>query len=297
MPTTVQSSSARRGSGAMRSVIGPSLASLLVLVLSAGVLWLVWIYGTGLRDPRYLDGWVLAAGMVFQLYYHAVIAAGRLSPRLAVRRRRFHIYAGYLLIPIFLSHAQFSLPDSGFEWALWAGFVLVSLSGIFGALLAWLLKARRRADDDIAYERIPDLRAGLSGEVLSVVNWVDPSHAQLPLPGLPHDDWIADLYTAHLRDFFARRHNTAIHLVGSKRPLKQLLEEIDSVSTYVGAHGQEKLAAIKSLVIEKDRLDALQVYLGLNRGWLMVHVPVTYALIVLSVMHVLVVYAFSSGAW
>jgi hypothetical protein len=28
-----------------------------------------------------------------------------------------------------------------------------------------------------------------------------------------------------------------------------------------------------------------------------VHVPVTYALMVLMVLHVLVVYAFSSGAW
>jgi hypothetical protein len=69
------------------------------------------------------------------------------------------------------------------------------------------------------------------------------------------------------------------------------------LKSFVAQPAQEKLADIKRLVIEKDRLDFTRVYLGLTRAWLFVHVPVTYALIVLSVMHVLVVYAFSSGAW
>jgi hypothetical protein len=58
-----------------------------------------------------------------------------------------------------------------------------------------------------------------------------------------------------------------------------------------------KLAAIKDLVVEKDWLDFARVYLGLTKGWLFVHVPVTYSLIVLTVLHVIVVYAFSSGPW
>ena len=36
---------------------------------------------------------------------------------------------------------------------------------------------------------------------------------------------------------------------------------------------------------------------GIAKGWLLVHVPVTYALVVLSVLHGVVVYAFSSRAW
>jgi hypothetical protein len=48
-------------------------------------------------------------------------------------------------------------------------------------------------------------------------------------------------------------------------------------------------------VVEKDRLDFARVYLGLTKGWLFVHVPLTYALIILTVLHVVVVYAFSMG--
>ena len=50
-------------------------------------------------------------------------------------------------------------------------------------------------------------------------------------------------------------------------------------------------------MVEKDRLDFARIYLGLANGWLFVHVPVTYSLIVLTVLHVVVVYAFSSGPW
>ncbi|HEU0060903.1 MAG TPA: hypothetical protein VFR19_13570, partial [Hyphomicrobiaceae bacterium] len=98
-----------------------------------------------------------------------------------------------------------------------------------------------------------------------------------------------------LRDFFQGQRNFAAHLIGSQRPLKRLTDEIDNLSSYVDKQSQEKLAVIKNLVIEKDRLDFARVYLGLTKGWLFVHVPVTYALIVLTVLHVVVVYAFSSG--
>ena len=50
-------------------------------------------------------------------------------------------------------------------------------------------------------------------------------------------------------------------------------------------------------MVEKDRLDFARVYLGLTRAWLFVHVPVTYALIVLTLVHIIVVYAYSSGLW
>jgi hypothetical protein len=105
-----------------------------------------------------------------------------------------------------------------------------------------------------------------------------------------------DLYTTHLRDFFQGQRNFIAHLIGSQRPVKRLTDEIDNLSRYVDQRSQEKLAAIRNLVIEKDRLDFARVYLGLAKGWPFVHVPVTYALIVLTVLHVLVAYAFSSRA-
>ncbi|HEY8247043.1 MAG TPA: hypothetical protein VIG38_07150, partial [Hyphomicrobium sp.] len=197
----------------------------------------------------------------------------------------------------FVSHSDFSLPDTGFEWALWTGFVLVTLTGIFGTYLAWSLKTKGRIDEGVSYDRIPALRAELARNIEAAVAETDPADAQIALPGLPHESWIMDLYTNHLREFFQSPRNFTAHLIGSQRPLKRLTDEIDHLSRYVDQQSKEKLAAIEDLVVEKDRLDFARVYLGLTKGWLFVHVPVTYGLIVLTVLHVLVVYAFSSGAW
>jgi hypothetical protein len=286
-----------RGSGWARYITRRTAQALVIAAISLGLLWLVWIYGNGLRDPRYLDGWMLAGGMSLQLYFHIAIKTASLSPKSTMRWRKIHISLGYLLIPVFISHADFSLPDTVFEWALWAGFVLVTLSGIFGVYLSWSLQAKRRVDERVGYERIPARRAELAREVHAAVAKADPAAAAIALPAPPYDAWIMELHATHLSKFFQGQRNLFAHLIGSERPLRRLTEEIDNLSRYVDQRSQEKLAAIKNLVIEKDRLDFTRVYLGLAKGWLFVHVPVTYALIVLSVLHGLVVYAFSSRTW
>ena len=286
-----------RGSGSTRYLASRTVQGLLIAAISGGLFWLVWIYGNGLRDPRYLDGWVLAGGMSLQLSFHIAIKTSSLSPKSAARWRKIHIFIGYLLIAAFISHSDFSLPDTGFEWALWAGFVLVTLSGIFGTYLTWSLQTKRVIDEGVTYDRIPARRAELARDVhAAVVAKTDGDVAAIALPAPPHDAWIVDLYTTHLRGFFHGQRNFTAHLIGSQHPLKRLTDEIDNLSRYVDHPSQEKLATIKNLVVEKDRLDFARVYLGLTKGWLFVHVPVTYALVVLTVLHVLVVYAFSSGA-
>ena len=135
-------------------------------------------------------------------------------------------------------------------------------------------------------------RAGISTAPMDRLE-VSQQFIQMPIG----DAWITDLYATHLWDYFQGPRNFSAHLIGSQRPLKRLTDEIDNLSRYVDQQSQEKLATIKSLVVDKDQLDFARVYLGLTRAWLFVHVPVTYALVVLTLLHILVVYAFSSGAW
>lgn len=277
-------------------LLSRTVQGLLFAALSGGLFWLVWIYANGLRDPRYFDGWVLVGGMALQVSFHIGKTVG-LSPKSAGRWRKFHIFAGYLVIAAFISHADFTLPDTSFEWALWTGFVLVTLSGIFGTYLAWSQRTKGRIDEGVSYDRIPALRAELELAFLRAIAETDASAAAIDLPGLPHDAWITDLYSTHLGDFFQGPRNFTAHLISSQRPLKRVTDEIDNLSRYVDQPRQAKLAYIKTLVVEKDRLDFARVSLGLARAWLFVHVPLTYGLIVLTVLHVLVVYSFSSGVW
>jgi hypothetical protein len=239
---------------------------------------------------------VLAAGIGLQLYFHITIKMGLLSPKSIMRWRKFHVFVGLLLISAFLSHLNTTLPDTSFEWALWMCFVLVTASGIFGTYLARSLKAKRGIDESVTYDRIPARRAELAREAEATVAQTDPADAAIGLPLRPHEAWIKDLHTAHLRDFFQGHRNSMAHITGSQRQLMRLTDEIDNLSRYVDKQSQEKLEAIKTLVIEKDRLDFAAVHFGLTKGWQLIHVPVTYALIIMTVLHIVVVYAFSSGA-
>ena len=286
----------RRGPSRAPAVIGRTLQGVLVATISGGLFWLVSLYASGLRDPRYLDGWVLAGGMVLQITFHIARKSG-LSSRSALRWRKFHVLVGYLVIAAFISHSGRSLPDTGFEWALWTGFVLVTLSGILGTYLAWSVQAKRQIDETLSQERIATLRSELELQFLVSVAEVDRPAAAIDLPGLPYDDWIRDLYRTQLGDFFEGHRNFAAHLIGSQRPVKRLTDAIDNLSRYVDRQSQDRLDVIRNLVIEKDRLDFARVSLGLTRAWLFVHVPVTYGLVVLTVAHVLVVYSFASGVW
>jgi hypothetical protein len=161
-----------RGSNAAGNPLSYVVQSLLIAAISGGLFWLVWIYGSGLRDPRYLDGWVLAGGMAFQISFHIAKGFG-LSLKSATRWRKIHILVGYMLIAAFISHSDFSLPDTGFEWVLGAGFVLLALSGIFGTYLAWALQAKHEIDGGISYDRIPALRAALERDVKAAVVEID----------------------------------------------------------------------------------------------------------------------------
>ncbi len=264
--------------------------------LSGGLFWFTGVYESSLRDPRYLDGWLLAGGMALQLAFHIAIKSG-FSPRTIMRWRVFHIFLGYLLIAAFVSHCDFSWPDTALEWILWAGFVVVTLSGAACAFLTWTIRSKLLADSNLTLERIPARRVELERDVQAAIISEDPAQMALGLPPPPYDAWIADLYANQLRAFFKGPRHALGHLIGSQRPLKHLIDEIDEVSRYVDARSREKLSVIRALVIEKDGLDFAHAHLGLSRALMFLHVPVTYALVVLTLAHVVIVYAFASGGW
>lgn len=276
---------------------GKTAGTLLLAVICSVLFWTVSLYASALRDPRYLDGWVLAGGMVAQLLFHVALRKRSGTPKSFRRWRAFHIMVGYVLIGAFLSHSDFSLPDTTLEWSLSMGFVLVTLSGLFGTYLSWSVKAKHGISDGISFERIAARREEIAREVQDAAMHASQPPEDHRLPPLPYDSWIADLYANHLMAFLEGPGQFTAHLFGSQRRLKRVTGEIDMLMRYVDAEGQKKLAAIRELVVEKDRLDYARVYLGLTKGWLYVHLPVTYGLVVLTVLHGIVVYAFSSGAW
>jgi hypothetical protein len=72
--------------------------------------------------------------------------------------------------------------------------------------------------------------------------------------------------------------------------------EMDSLQRYLNQDGQDCVQRLREIVAAKDSLDEQYAHIGLMRLWLFIHIPATYSLLLLAVVHIVAVYAFSAGA-
>jgi len=249
--------------------------------------WLEWLYDTSLRDPSFFSGWILFTGMAVQWLLHIRKQLPMLPLGRAATWLKSHIYIGYFVIAAFLLHTDFSWPDNWFEWALWSLFVLVASSGVIGAYLSWSVPAKlEQYSGPKTFESIPAIRFRLAEKASELaLNSVDESGSLA----------ISDIYANTLRDFFIRPQNLLAHLRGSQRPVRQICDELNTLERYVDEAGKKTLRAIRNLALAKDKLDFQHAHQGLLQCWLFVHIPAAYCLIALVLLHVTIMYAYSSG--
>jgi len=249
--------------------------------------WLTGLYDTSLRDPRFFDGWILFSAMGLQFLFHIRKKLPHLPLGNAAGWMQAHIYIGYFVIGAFALHTGFSLPDSPLDWALWSLFVTVAISGLFGTYLTRTIPVKiGHVSEQIIFERIPPFQFQLAREVEGLAA---QSVARVG------SRTISDFYMSNLRDFFKRPQNLLAHLRSSQRPLQRMCDKIDSLDRYVDEAGKETLSTMKRLVVRKDKLDFQYAHQGALQIWLFIHIPATYGLIVLTGLHMAIVYAYSSG--
>ena len=70
---------------------------------------------------------------------------------------------------------------------------------------------------------------------------------------------------------------------------------VQSQRRYLNAEGREILDEIEWRVVAKNNLDRQFALQWLLKGWLFVHIPLTYSLILVAVVHAVLVYAFGGG--
>jgi len=269
----------------MRRIV---INTVLTAALIALCYWLVWLYDTALRDARFFDGWVLFVGMVAQLLFNIRKKLPMLPLGRASTWMQLHIYTGYFMIAVFLLHTDLTLPDTAIEWALWIFFVLVVLSGATGIYLSRAIPSRlEHGPKRIVFERIPAVRAELAQQADSLVmNAVNESGLQM----------ISTLYVDKLHGFFKKPQNLFAHLRHSRRPARRTAAEFDNIERYLDEPSKETLESIKGLVETKHKLDFEYAHQGALKTWLFIHIPATYGMVVLTIAHVAIVYAYSSGA-
>jgi hypothetical protein len=201
--------------------------------------------------------------------------------------RGFHVCAGWLGIVLFFLHVGFRLPHGALEITLAAMYLIIAVSGVAGLMISRVF-AKRLATrgDEVIFERIPVFLKRLRDECDARI---EQSVAEL------RSTTVADFYTSRVHPFIARPRNLAQHVFGWNRARYTMRGDFDLVRRYLSRDEEEVLDWLFERVREKDQLDYAYALQATLKGWLFVHVPLTYSVLLLSLVHVILVYAFSGG--
>jgi len=236
----------------------------------------------------YLTGWflgVLCLGLTAYNLRKKLPFLPLLSSRVWLQ---FHAYAGLFAGVLFVFHLRFAVPAGPFNLALAGLFLAVTLSGISGW---WLSRAIPRrltsAGGEVPFERIPVIRRDLRLQAEKIALAAIPEAKSTTL---------ADFYVRELAPAFAAGPAFFPHLLGSRAALNNRLAALAETGRYLAASEQTRAEEIAELVRARHVLDFHHANQLLLKGWLFVHLPLTYALLVFTFVHILLVHTYYGGA-
>lgn len=260
----------------------------IVVVLAAIVAYWASISSAALDHAGEATGWILFTVCLFLLLFNV----RKRMPAFPVIRAHYwlqaHLYLGLFAGIVFFTHTEWRLPTGLLDWALWLVFVIVFVSGVVGIVLTRIVPSRLNAHGErVIFERIPAFRAQLASEVEALV---------LRSVREAASSTIAELYAKQLLPFLSGPRNFRAHALSVTGHRRNLQREFDAVRRYLAPEGNALLDEIEERVLAKDDLDFQYTWQSLIKGWLMLHLPLSCAMIPLLAVHILINYAFSLGA-
>ncbi|MBF0144792.1 MAG: hypothetical protein HQL84_02205 [Magnetococcales bacterium] len=263
------------------------LSAVLVFATVAAVWVSERLFLSFLEIPAYVSGWFLVVALmlvtILPLRKNIVVP----SFGSVALWYRIHLVCGLLAVVLFFLHLPWRLPSGGLETLLAVLFGLLAVSGLVGFVIIQIFPRRLTLKgEEVFLSRIPALREQLRAEVEQRV--VETIHET-------GSTTLADYYTTKLHDYFVRTRHTWTHLVASGRPRFSILTEMNDLIRYLDDRERATLEKLISLVKKKEILDVHHALQGALRRWLLLHAPLTWALWMLIVLHVIMAYGFREG--
>lgn len=257
-----------------------------MLVMACALIGLLnHVWTTHLRRAEIGSGILLFAVVLLLTLFNARKKLPFLPLLPASSWMRVHIYIGFFSVWLFWLHIGGRVPNGGLEVTLTILFLAVAASGIVGlAITRWVPSRLTIHGENLIFERIPALRAAVR---IEVENLVAGSIT------VTNSSTIADFYKARLQAYFARSRFLLSHLIGHRKPIFNLLAEVEALDRYLNTREREFIVQITELIRAKDNLDFQFAGQLLLKGWLFVHIPLTYSLIVFAVVHGVLAWSFS----
>ena len=250
---------------------------------------------------------MLFAGLLGARKKYPVWRVGR-----ATNWMRGHLWLGLLSFPLILFHAGFRLGSGSLTRALMVLFIFVVVSGIAGAALQhWLPRViTERVPLETVYEQIDHVRGQLLEEAAAAMNEVRAAlegdlaqtdqqrliagAAAGTMGGMTFASAIGadERVSATLSEFFRDQVRPFLEQGGARHCALANSEQaggiFEQLRILVPKNLWPRLNDIESICEEKRQLDRQRIFHRVLHGWLLVHIPASYALLVLGVVHAVV---------
>ncbi len=263
------------------------------------------------------------AGLIYgsigsaMMLFAGLLGARKKFPTWRVGRATFwmraHLWIGFLSFPFILFHAAFRLGSGTLTRVLMTLFLVVFVSGIFGAILQHFMPRMmtQRVPLETIYEQIDRIieqlvqEAGLTVADINLAVEQELIHAGeaqklTPAPGPRRKAVVAPVvdertsrmvtmfFESQLKPFLMSRHIQKLALANPAQavPLFQQLRVLVPESLW------PKFDDLENICEEKRQLERQRRLHHFLHGWLLVHIPASYALLLLGAIHAVVALRF-----
>jgi hypothetical protein len=248
------------------------------LVLLFGVARLVRL---AFGHSSFATGWLLLTLMLFLAMYNSRKRISMLPLGKASTWLQLHVIGGFATFGFFWLHTGRIWPSGGYEHVLALLFYLVGLSGVCG----WLLQAiyprvLTSTGIEVIYERIPTELADLREQAEALMR-------------NSNSVTLAQYYHDQIQWFFSQPRFLLHHLLGNDKARTWSRQQQSQVQRYLNSHENEVLQTLGEMMNHKLELDVHYALQSVMKGWLLVHVPLAVALVLLALWHTIVVHVYA----
>ncbi|MDZ4698175.1 MAG: hypothetical protein SH809_00600 [Rhodothermales bacterium] len=246
-----------------------------VAVYGANALW-------GRFDPG--NAWGMGYGIAASVLLVALSLYGlrRRVVRVARLQRawfylQFHVYGGVLFLLLVLMHTHFSVPDGVLTSLLWVLSLWLVGSGLVGIVLQkWIPRLLTGGlSTEVNYARIAELLEGLQKDGAALA-----ATASERVQALYRDRVAGQLQTIRPR---------MAYFIDPAGHIQRHSAFFEATRKFLAGEERQQFDALAALYRAKLELDAHATLQRALRSWLVLHIPVAMALIVLLAAHVVTV--------
>ena len=269
-----------------RLIFNPNIKALIFLWLVAAFIFFaiaapMWRVESMLETPEKASGYALFVCIIALGFFRVRKHLSMFSLVKAHWWFTAHTILGLLALALYFLHVDTWWPQGGYVQLLAALMIAVTLTGLLGYVIEKVFPMRlTQQGSEILFSHIPEAVYQLRSEAESLMLEANKNTGS---------DTLSRHYVETLKWFFQKPRFIWSHIFGGRNADYWLSQQFITANRYLDNIEKEYSAQLEKLARKKLDIDFNYTVQGIMKIWLLLHVPLSAALIVMSLWHLLLV--------